>query len=93
MVIRQSVALWRLGRDRLAMANERLLPRDCYLPHEVRKLLGRRHSDGVVRPVSRMTIVRMRRRGDIEFLKLNCRVILYSRASVDAYLEKARAER
>lgn len=33
-----------------------------------------------------MTITRLRRRGKIEFLKLNSRVILYSRESVDAYL-------
>lgn len=67
-----------------------LLPRDCYRPHELRRLLGKRDDDGKIVPVSRMTITRLRRRGTIDFLKLNSRVILYSRASVDAYLQTAR---
>lgn len=36
-----------------------------------------------------MTITRLRRKGVIEFMRLNSRVILYSRESVDNYLRGA----
>lgn len=77
-----------MGQSVTAMSTT-LLPRDCYRPHELRRLLGKRDDDGRIVPVSRMTITRLRRKGVIEFMRLNSRVILYSRESVDNYLRGA----
>lgn len=66
--------------------SDAVLPRDCYQSYEVREMFGWRNARNEIVPISRSTLKRWRAAGRFQFVQLNSRIFLYTRASVDAAL-------
>ena len=68
-----------------------LLPRDCYSGHELRRILGTLNEAGELIPVTRATLWKRRRKGQLPFIRFSSRLVMYPRHLIDEMLREANA--